>query len=98
VSDYCLLLGLNNGSRISGAAQSSAVNSGVVVSRNPLGDIQKLRNFIAHKNRETHRDILPVIQGSTSHRIFLAQTTPGGITKFAEWIDSVDAIADAACY
>jgi len=95
--DYVKILGLANGSAITAALSNSSIQTGTVSISNPLGDLRRLRNFVAHKNWETHSDVTRFMGAYTSHRPYLRSNTTGGSTKFLDWCEAIVAIAEAAC-
>lgn len=96
-SDFCRVLSLPNSSVITGAVLTSHITdaSGATVP-NPIESIKQLRNFIAHKNVDTHRDISAFVPNTQDTRGFLTAPVTGGISQFRDWTSSLLAIAYAA--
>lgn len=96
-SDFCRVLRLPNARVITGAILASHItdSTGATVP-NPISSIKKLRNFIAHKNIDTHGDIAAFISSPQDTRSFLTAPVTGGISQFRDWTTSLLAIAFAA--
>ncbi|MDJ0106533.1 hypothetical protein QM646_08935 [Rhodococcus erythropolis] len=96
-ADICAALSLPNSSTIAAAVQSSQIvdSAGLVVS-NPLSDVRKMRNYIAHKNHLTFSDVAALGLTSNDSRTFICEILTGGTSRFTEWATGVIAVANAA--
>ncbi len=98
--DITNCLGLQNSTQIYAAAASSNIilgESGSV--SNPLGEIQIVRNFIAHKTAAQLDGVQRIIGGGSNddvHR-YLWTKTKGGIERFSLWVNAICSVADNVC-
>ena len=97
VGDYCRILSLPNAAVITGAVlTSSIVDMTGTSSRNPIQNIRKLRNFIAHKNQDTRKDISVFVADPGHTRLFLKAPVRGGVSQFDDWANGLIGISYAA--
>lgn len=96
-ADYCRILSLPNTAVITGAVTASSIvdATGTAIS-NPLTTIRIFRNFVAHKNTDTYRDIMAFIPPGVSLLDYLHSKTAGGVSVFDEWVSGITAVATAA--
>ncbi|MEV0294235.1 hypothetical protein [Nocardia sp. NPDC050710] len=96
-ADFCSALSLPNAAVITSAVQSSQIVdfTGAIVP-NPLSEVRKMRNYIAHKNHLTFSDITALGLSSNDPRAFISQIVTGGTSRFTEWTTGLIAVANAA--
>lgn len=88
-------LGAPNVNAISGALLSSTVVLGPAVVSVPLEEIRISRNFCAHKNWKTMQDLRRFDPNVATLREFL-RVKNAGSHRFDDWLDALNAIAEAA--
>lgn len=94
--DFCRVLELGNSQEITAALATSSITlAPSVVTQNPLGLVRLSRNFIAHKNSETYKDVAGLAPGADM-RAFLARRVLGGVSQFEDWVQAMQTIAEAA--
>lgn len=96
LKDICDTLELPISAQLSGAAMVSTIPVGAGIELgNPLGDLQKTRNYIAHKSSGNLRKIAS-LPSSMCVDEYLRSRTSGGSTVFADWVDGLRVIAESS--
>ncbi|MGE3413984.1 MAG: hypothetical protein AB7L91_17375 [Dehalococcoidia bacterium] len=93
-------LDLENSSQIVGSVGLSSISLGHGGTlRNPLDDLQLVRNFIAHKNPVNLADVQAKLSPAKCEDVhsFLWAKTSGGAERFYTWTSAIRIIAVAAC-
>lgn len=96
IADLTALLGLVNAAQIVAAITATNIQLGIVTVPNPLEEIRRCRNFVAHKNPVTLGDV----QGYTgAHLVNLrthVRSKRFGVELFSDWKEGCLSIAAAA--
>lgn len=89
-------LALPNANVIVGAVSSSSLHLGSLTVSNPLEEIRKCRNFVAHKAPATHSDIQQYFVASHAKLSEHMRQRRSGVEAFSEWCECLEALAGAA--
>ena len=92
----CLQLDAKQIPEITGPIAASIVHLGPVSVANPLEEIRTCRNFVAHKNDLTHREMVAFSQGAFVDLSRHLRKKRSGVEAFSEWKDCMTALAEAS--
>jgi hypothetical protein len=89
-------LNIPNANVIVGAVSSTSISLGPLIVTNPLEEIRKCRNFVAHKSPNTRNDIQPYFTGPYLGLKDHVRQRRSGVETFSEWCECLVALAGAA--
>jgi hypothetical protein len=89
-------LSIPNANVIVNAVSSSSISLGPLAVINPLEEIRKCRNFVAHKSPNTRSDIQPYFIGPYLGLKDHMRQRRSGVETFSEWCECLEALAGAA--
>jgi hypothetical protein len=96
LANIAIFLGLANAVNIINAVTSSSIVLGPITVPNPLEEIRKCRNFVAHKAPPTLRDVMGFARGRYVDLSSHLRHLRSGVETFSEWRDCLAALAEAA--
>lgn len=94
--DIMSFLGLNNSSVVVGSLGSTFVTLGPITVANPIEELRTCRNFVAHKNDFTLRDVQAFSPTAFRDLTTHLRTLRSGVETFSEWRDCLVTLAEAA--
>lgn len=94
--DILNFLGLSNAGVILGAVTASHVQLGPISAPNPLEEVRKCRNYVAHKSPPTLADVTTYTRGPFVDLSTHLRQMRSGVEAFSEWRDCFVTIAGSA--
>jgi hypothetical protein len=95
-SDFVRLLALSNAAAIVAAVTASSIQFGAFSIPNPLEEIRRCRNFVAHKCEVTLGDVLAYAPAGLTNLQDHVHARRYGVDLFSDWKEGCLAIAEAA--
>lgn len=96
LTDIVSFLALPNANTIVSAISSNAIQLGFISVQNPLEEIRKCRNYVAHKSPPTLTDVQQYASGGYVDFSSHIRRKRSGVEVFSEWCESLEALGGAA--
>jgi hypothetical protein len=96
LSDLTVVLGLANSVQIVSAITASSIQLGPFIIANPIEEIRRCRNFVAHKGDGTLAQVRAHVGAGFTDLCHHVRSKQYGVDLFSDWKEGCGAIAIAA--